>query len=282
MTGRLAVVATPIGNLGDLGDRARQRLADADVIACEDTRRTRSLLGHLGLSVPTLRRVDDHTESAEAERIVDLVREGRQVVLITDAGTPAISDPGQRVVDAVRDAGLEVEAVPGASAILAALVASGVRADRFCFEGFLPRKGPARAQRLADLADETRTSVIYEAPHRVRALVADLAECCDDSRQIALCRELTKLHEQVWRGPVADAGSFLDTTAPRGEYVIVLAGAGPAAPATDEQLVASLRAELAGGASRRDAVASVTDGFGVGRRRVYQLALGLDQPDTSS
>lgn len=276
MTGRLAVVATPIGNLGDLGDRGRRRLADADVIACEDTRRTRSLLGHLGLAVPTLRRVDDHTESAEAERVVDLVRGGRQVVLVTDAGTPSISDPGQRVVDAVLEAGLEVETVPGPSAILAALVASGMRADRFCFEGFLPRKGATRTQRLDALADETRASVLYEAPHRVRSLVADLADRCDGLRSVALCRELTKLHEEVWRGPLADAADHLDATAPRGEYVIVLAGADPAAPATDAQLIASLEAELAGGASRRDAVASVTEGFGVGRRRVYQLALGLE------
>ena len=277
MTGRLAVVATPVGNLGDLSDRARQRLAGAEVIACEDTRRARSLLGHLGLAVPILRRVDDHTEAAEAERIVDLVRNGRQVVLITDAGTPAVSDPGQRVVDAAIEAGLEVETVPGPSAILAALVASGMRADRFCFEGFLPRKGAARAQRLDDLASETRTSVLYEAPHRVRLLIADLAGGCDGRRQVAVCRELTKLHEEMWRGPLAEAVNHLDETAPRGEYVIVLAGADPAPPATDAQLIAALEAELAGGGSRRDAVAAVTDAFGVGRRRVYQLALGLDQ-----
>lgn len=277
MTGRLAVVATPIGNLGDLGERARRWLADADVIACEDTRRTRALLGHLGLSVPTLRRVDDHTESGEAERIVRLVRDGGQVVLVSDAGTPGVSDPGQRVVDAVLDAGLEVEAVPGPSAILAALVASGMRADRFAFEGFVPRKGPTRARRLDDVAAETRTTVLYEAPHRVRALIADLASRCDATRQVALCRELTKLHEEVWRGPLGDAGAHLDARAPRGEYVVVLAGAGPAAPVTDAELVASLEAELAAGASRRDAVVAVTAGFGVGRRRVYQLALGLEQ-----
>ncbi len=277
MTGRLAVVATPIGNLGDLGDRARRWLADADVIACEDTRRTRSLLGHLGLTVPTLRRVDDHTEAGEAERIVDLVRDGRQVVLVSDAGTPGISDPGQRVVDAVLDAGLEVEAVPGPSAILAALVASGMRADRFTFEGFLPRKGPGRARRLDEVAAETRTTVLYEAPHRVGALVADLAARCDGRRQVALCRELTKMHEEVWRGALSDAGGHLDARPPRGEYVIVFAGAAPAAPATDAQLVAAIEAELAAGASRRDAVAAVTAGLGVGRRRVYQLALGLDQ-----
>lgn len=282
MTGRLAVVATPIGNLGDLGERARHRLAGADVIACEDTRRTRSLLGHLGLTAPNLRRVDDHTESEEARQIVNLVRDGRQVVLVSDAGTPGISDPGQRVVDAVLDAGLEVEAVPGPSAILTALVASGMRADRFAFEGFVPRKGPARARRLDELAAETRTTVLYEAPHRVRSLIADLADRCDGGRRVALCRELTKLHEQVWRGRLGDAVEHLDAAAPRGEYVIVLAGAGPAAPATDAELVASLEAELAGGTSRRDAVAAVTEGFGVGRRRVYQLALGLDQPDTSS
>ena len=277
MTGRLAVVATPIGNLGDIGERARLRLADADVIACEDTRRTRSLLGHLGLALPTLRRVDDHTESGETERIVEMVRDGRQVVLVSDAGTPGISDPGQRVVDAVLDAGLEVEAVPGPSAILAALVASGMRADRFTFEGFIPRKGPARARRLDELAGETRTSVLYEAPHRVRSLLADLADRCDPGRRVALCRELTKLHEEVWRGALAEAADRLDATTPRGEYVVVLAGAVPVGPATDEELVASLEVELAGGASRRDAVAAVAAGFGVGRRRVYQLALDLDR-----
>lgn len=224
MTGRLAVVATPIGNLGDLGERARRWLADADVIACEDTRRTRALLGHLGLSVPTLRRVDDHTESGEAERIVRLVRDGGQVVLVSDAGTPGVSDPGQRVVDAVLDAGLEVEAVPGPSAILAALVASGMRADRFAFEGFVPRKGPTRARRLDDVAAETRTTVLYEAPHRVRALIADLASRCDATRQVALCRELTKLHEEVLRGRLAELRETLaGRPALKGEFTLVIA-----------------------------------------------------------
>ena len=152
-----------------------------------------------------------------------------------------------------------------------------MRADRFTFEGFLPRKGPGRARRLDEVAAETRTTVLYEAPHRVGALVADLAARCDGERRVALCRELTKLHEEVWRGALAEAGDHLDATVPRGEYVIVLAGAAPAAPATDAQLVAALEAELAAGASRRDAVVAVTTGSGVGRRRVYQLALELDQ-----
>ncbi len=282
MSGRLAVVATPIGNLGDLGGRARHNLAEADVIACEDTRRTRSLLGHLDLAVPTLLRVDEHTEGASADRVVAAVRDGAHVVLVTDAGTPAVSDPGQRVVDAVLEAGLAVEVIPGPSAILAALVASGIRADRFCFEGFLPRKGRARAERLAELATERRAVVLYEAPHRVRGLLVDLADRCDPDRPVAVCRELTKLHEETWRGSLTGAVEWLAATEPRGEYVVVLAGAAAPEPTGDDQLVIALRTELAEGATRRDAVASVSRGLGVSKRRVYELALGLGQPETSS
>ena len=201
MTGRLVLVGTPIGNLGDLSPRAVEALTSADTIACEDTRRTRALLAHLG--VPGGRRllaVHDHNEAAAVRDVVDRLDEGERLVVVTDAGMPGISDPGERLVAAAAAAGHRVEVVPGPSALLAALVVSGLSTSRFVFEGFLPRKGSTRAQRLAELAGEARTVILFEAPHRVRQTVTDLAAAAGGLRRVVLVRELTKLHEEVWRG----------------------------------------------------------------------------------
>jgi 16S rRNA (cytidine1402-2'-O)-methyltransferase len=273
----LVLVATPIGNLGDLSPRAVQALADADVIACEDTRRTGRLLQHAGVTDrPPLMVVNEHTEVARVDEVLARLARGERVAVVTDAGMPGISDPGERLVRAAAEAGHVVEVVPGPSAAIAALVASGLPTGRFVFEGFLPRKGSGRAARLRELAGERRTVVLYEAPHRLAATLADLGEAFGPARRIAVGRELTKLHEEVWRGTVAEAVSWAEATTPKGELVLVVDGAEDAPPAGDEAVVAALRERLAAGASTRDAVAEVSALLGVPKRHAYELANALD------
>jgi 16S rRNA (cytidine1402-2'-O)-methyltransferase len=275
--GRLSLVATPIGNLGDLSARAAEVLGQADAVACEDTRHTRKLLSAIGITVRRLLAVHEHNEAAAADGIVALLARGEHVALVTDAGTPAVSDPGQRVVAAAVAAGFPVECIPGPSALIVALAVSGLPTDRFCFEGFLPRKGPERRARLAELAPEPRTSILYEAPHRLAATVADLAAACGPDRPVSLSRELTKRFEETWRGRIGDAGAASCVQEPRGEYVLVLGGAPVATkpdPADDEdRIAAAVRRELAAGATPRDAAATVAATLGVPRRAAYAAAV---------
>ncbi len=276
--GRLVLVGTPIGNLGDLSPRAVEALTTADTIACEDTRRTRVLLSHLGL--PAGRRllaVHDHNEAAEVTRVLERLDKGERVVVVTDAGMPGISDPGERLVAAAAAAGHPVDVVPGPSAMVAALVVSGLSTGRFCFEGFLPRKGSARAQRLREVAADQRTTILFEAPHRVRQTVADLAGAAGDLRRVAVVRELTKLHEEVWRGTLAGAVDHLASKDPRGEYVIVLDRAPPPDLAGDADVDAALRARLGAGTDKRTAIAEVTAALGVPKRVVYDIALRVTE-----
>ena len=276
-SGVLSVVATPIGNLGDLSPRAAQTLAKADLILCEDTRRTRKLLSHLGVGTggggPRLTSSHAHNEWDRLAEIVEAVSAGHRVALVTDAGTPAVSDPGQAVVDAVRDAGLVVEVIPGPSAVLAALVATGLGSERFCFEGFLPRKGAERRERLAEIASERRTVVLFEAPSRVAATLEDLLEVCGPRRVAGVARELTKLHEEVDRGLLGELVPRWET-ARKGEHVIVIEGA-PLPEVEVEVDDADVRAAVqrlrAEGASRRDAAAAAALELGVSRRRAYEL-----------
>ena len=268
-------MATPIGNLGDLSPRAVDALAAADVVACEDTRRTGRLLEHAGVRAPRLLVVNDHTEPGQVRAVLELLDAGRRVAVVTDAGTPGISDPGERLVAAAANAGHVVEVVPGPSAAIAALVASGLPTGRFCFEGFLPRKGSGRRERLDALAVEPRTMVLYEAPHRLARTLADLAAALGPSRRVAVARELTKLHEELWRGPLDGAVAWAEAAAPRGELVLVVAGAPAPDPADDDAVVAALEAALAAGASKRDAAASVASALGVPKRRAYALAVEL-------
>ena len=271
--GRLVLVATPIGNLGDLTPRAAEVLRAADVIAAEDTRRTRALLTHAGIAGGRrLRAVHGHNERQRTQALVAAVARGETVAVVTDAGMPGISDPGARLVRACLDEGLAVEVVPGPSAVLSALVVSGLPTERFVFEGFLPRKGPERRARLVEIAREPRTTVLFEAPTRVEATLQDLAESCGGDRRVAIARELTKLHEEVWRGALRDAIARVGAQPPRGEHVIVLAGA-PRAEVADAEVAAAVRAELAAGASTREAADHVASGLGVARRRAYDAAL---------
>lgn len=268
--GTLWLVATPIGNLGDLPPRAIEVLDAATLVCCEDTRRTGRLLRHAGVRAERLAVANDHTEFERIDDVLTELGAGNDVAVVSDAGTPGVSDPGERLVRAAIDAGHTVSAVPGPVAAITALTISGLPTDRFVFEGFLPRSGADRRRRLAELADERRTAVLYEAPHRIERTVADLRSTCGDDRSVVVCRELTKMYETVLRGTLGT----IDVGAPKGEYVVVLGGA-PVddPPADDTTLVAAVRAEVEAGASTRDAVATVARRFGVARRSVYALAI---------
>ncbi len=281
MTGALVLVATPIGNLGDMSQRAIDALKQAEIICCEDTRRSGKLLSHFGVSGKKLIVINEHTEYDAREEIVGFVASGKTVALITDAGTPGISDPGERLVVAVINAGLQVSAIPGPSALTMALVISGLPTSRFVFEGFLPRSGAERTERLAMATTESRTTVYYEAPHRLIKTLSDLTTACGAVRRVVIARELTKLHEEIWRGTLQDANMHFSETEPRGEFVVILEPAKPPAPPTDEELVEAIRAEIAKGVSRKDSAARVSARFGVAKRHVYELALQL-RDDTES
>ena len=273
VTGSLVLVGTPIGNLGDLSPRAVEALAAADLVCCEDTRRTGRLLEHAGLRGVRLRRVDEHTEAGAVTDVLELLASGASVAVVTDAGMPALTDPGGRLVAASAVAGHTVTVVPGPSAGLAALAISGLPAGRFCFEGFLPRKGKARAERLEQIAREGRTTVVYESPHRLRSCLEDLAEVCGPSRRGVVARELTKLHEEVARGSLADLCEWAAGPV-KGEVVIVIEGAGEAATeATDDELRVAVESLVAAGASRKDAVEATAAAHGMSRRQLYNLVV---------
>lgn len=265
------LVATPIGNVADLSPRAAHLLAQADVVCCEDTRHSGQLFARLGIRPQRLMSLHEHNESARGREIVGLIEAGLTVALVSDAGMPVISDPGARLVTLVHEAGLRVTAVPGPSAAVTAVALAGFGGDRFSFEGFVPKKGAERAARLAEIAASPVPSVIYEAPGRVEALLSDLARLCGDERAVTVGRELTKLHEEVWRGGIGEAVRKWPSEEARGEFVIVLEGA------TEPQSVVPSPLELAeavsrltaAGSTRRDAVAEVAERSGISRRAVY-------------
>ena len=270
---KLLLVATPIGNLGDLAPRAAEALAGADVVLCEDTRRTGRLLAHAGIRAAALRVNNEHTEGAMVAEVVDRLGAGQVVAVVSDAGLPGISDPGERLVVAAVEAGFPVEVVPGPSAALVGLVVSGLPTGRFVFEGFLPRKGSGRTERLVEVAAERRTVVLYEAPHRLSRTLADLVAACGGDRRVALARELTKLHEEVWRGTLGQAVERTAEVEPRGEYVVVLDGAPPAGPIDDATILEALDQARGDGLTTRDAAAKVAADLGVARKKVYDLAI---------
>jgi 16S rRNA (cytidine1402-2'-O)-methyltransferase len=271
----LVLVGTPIGNLGDLSPRAVEALAAADAICCEDTRRTGRLLQHAGVPRTPLIVVNDHTEDGAVDGVLARLAAGERVAVVSDAGMPGISDPGERLVRAAVAAGHVVEVVPGPSAAITALVASGLAANRFAFEGFLPRKGAGRTERLAEVAVERRTVVLYEAPHRLGRTLGDLAAVCGAERPVALGRELTKLHEEVWRGALGGAVEWASAHEPRGELVIVLEGAPPPAAATTDAVESAVQARLDAGDTARDAAAAVAVRLGVPKRTAYEMAVRL-------
>jgi 16S rRNA (cytidine1402-2'-O)-methyltransferase len=277
VAGALVLVATPIGNLGDLSPRAVDELRTADVIAAEDTRRTRTLLTHAGIpAAGRLRAVHEHNEHSEAPRVVELVRDGARVVYVSDAGTPGVSDPGERLVRACVEAGLAVEVVPGPSAVLAALVVSGFATAPFVFEGFLARKGGARTGRIDSMRTSPATTVLFESPQRIAATLLELRDALGASRPAVVARELTKLHEEILRGTLAELADAVAAKPPRGECVIVIAPVVHEEVVVDDAAIRSaLQRALDGGASKRDAAAGVAAELGIAKRRAYELAVAI-------
>lgn len=273
--GQLVLVATPIGNLGDLSPRAQAVLTEADLICCEDTRRTRALLSACGIRAGNrLLSLHGHNEADRLERVASCVGAGGTVAVVSDAGTPGISDPGAWLAAQLAAAGETVTTVPGASSVIGALVVSGLPTDRFCVEGFLPRKGAERRRRVAALMADERTGVVLEAPGRVAGTLAELA-ALDPERPVAVVRELTKLHEEVWRGTLARASEAYAAEPLRGEVVLVVGGAPPAAPAEERDVEAAVRTALAGDpeAGPRQVAERVAASLGVPKRRAYEAAL---------
>jgi 16S rRNA (cytidine1402-2'-O)-methyltransferase len=276
VSGTLYVVATPLGNLGDLSPRAAETLRAVVIVAAEDTRRTRTLLTHLGARA---RLLSYHAHSARSRRdaLLDALAEGSDVALVTDAGTPTVSDPGGELVAAARAAGHPVIVVPGPSAVTAALSGAGLPADRYRFLGFLPRKGPDRAERLAEIAASRETVVVFEAANRLAVLLADLAGVAGGARQATVARELTKRHEEFRAGTLATLAGYYAAHEPRGEVTVVVAGApAPVPPLPDEAaLVDEARRLLAQGMTRRDTARRLADAFGVSRNAAYALVASL-------
>ena len=272
--GTLYLVATPIGNLADISERAVKVLTEVDFIAAEDTRNTLRLLSALGIS-NTLVAYHDHNRREAGERIAARLEAGESCALVTDAGTPAISDPGEDIVALCAEKGIPVTSVPGACAFVTALTLSGLPTERFCFEGFLPVKGKERRERLDALAAETRTFILHEAPHKLKTTLGDLKEILGGDRRIALCRELTKLNEDVLRTTVAQAVEYYENHEPRGEYVLVIEG-GNGTVAEQKSSMSPLEAVAfyeQSGMSRNDAVKAAAKHLGMTRNEVYRLTI---------
>ncbi|MEN0084587.1 MAG: 16S rRNA (cytidine(1402)-2'-O)-methyltransferase [Leifsonia sp.] len=267
----IILAATPIGNLGDASRRLVEVLEEATVVAAEDTRVAQRLLAGLGVSNrPRLIAVHDHNERDRAAELVELARD-QDVVLLSDAGMPTVSDPGFHLVEAAAAAGVRVTALPGPSAVLTALAVSGLPTDRFTFEGFLPRKQGERHTALRSLAAEARTMVFFESPNRLAASLVDIAAVLGDDRRVVVCRELTKLYEEVRRGTAAELAAWA-AEGVRGEIVVVVAGA-PARAADPEAAVEQVLALVAAGTRLKDAAAEVAEATGLGKRDLYQAAL---------
>ena len=274
--GTLFVVATPLGNLGDLTPRAAELLRSVPVVAAEDTRRTLALLSHLGAS-PTLISFHAHSDQRRLDSLLEILQTGRDVALVSDAGTPVVSDPGAELVAAVRQAGGPVVPIPGVSAVAAALSAAGLPGDRYLFLGFVPRKGSERHRLLARAAAEEWTVVLYEAPPRLVALLRDLAALTGPARRAVVARELTKIHEEIRSGTLEELAEHYDTTPPRGEITVVLAGTGEAPEPPDRTADAIELATdlLAQGLTRKETVRRVVDGLGLPRNDAYRLVMDL-------
>lgn len=270
--GKLYVVGTPIGNLSDFSPRGIETLENVDYIAAEDTRVTLRLLTHFGIKKPLLSYYKPH-EAEKAVRIVELLQDGKSVALVSDAGMPCISDPGVYLVQHCYELGIPVESVPCCNAAIAAVAISGIDTARFAFEGFLPVDKKERRQRLAETAKLPHTLIYYEAPHKLRQTLSDLAEALGGERRAALCRELTKLHEEVIRGTLAELNALYETTDPRGEYVIVIEGASPAEKEamTIEQAAELARSYAGGGMKLSEACKTAAQAAGVSRKELYKL-----------
>ena len=272
----LYLVGTPIGNLGDMTMRGLEVLKGVDTIAAEDTRHTGKLLHHFQIKTPQIS-YHQHNEQQRIPDLIDRLQSGKSIALVTDAGMPGISDPGYLLVAACVAAGIRIIPIPGVTAVITAVSASGLPSDRFVFEGFLPAKGQERKDRLQSVEGDARTLVFYESPHRLRQTLADFAQTFGVDRQIVLGRELTKLHEEFWRGNIAEAIAHYTNTEPQGEYSIVLSGATVSHPTlSDEAIDRALIELMLAGTSRSQASRIVGEQISQSRRYVYQLALAID------
>jgi 16S rRNA (cytidine1402-2'-O)-methyltransferase len=279
MHGILYLVGTPIGNLEDMTFRAVRILQTVDAIAAEDTRHTGKLLQHFQVSTAQIS-YHDHNRHSRLPELLERLRQGKAIALVTDAGMPGISDPGYELVRACADEGITVVPIPGASAGITALSVSGLATDRFIFEGFLPAKGQERRDRLEALQSEARTLILYESPHRLRQTLQDLADELGSDRAIALARELTKLHEEVWRGSLGEAIAHYTNREPQGEFTLVIAGNELAEPLLSESaLRAELQQLLNQGLTRSQASRQLAQKTSLSRRQIYQLALAIPDPE---
>lgn len=274
MSGTLYLVGTPIGNLGDLSVRALETLRSADFIAAEDTRVTAKLLNHFEIKKPCVSYYE-HNKYASGEKIVARLLAGETCALVTDAGMPAISDPGEDIVRQCAEQGIDVQVIPGPCAAIAALAVSGLPTQQFCFEGFLAVSGKTRREHLERLRGETRTMIFYEAPHKLLTTLRDLTAAFGEDRRISLCRELTKLHEEVRRMTLGEASAYYEENPPRGEFVLVVAGAEekPEAGCTFEAALELVRARMAKGLSTKDAVKQVAKLTGFAKNQLYDAVV---------
>ena len=277
MAGMLYLVPTPIGNLGDISQRCRETLEQADFIAAEDTRVSLKLLNHLGIK-KSLVSYFEHNKAQKGEWIVERILAGETCALVSDAGSPAISDPGEELVKQCAEAGITVCAIPGPCAVITALSISGQATGRFCFEGFLSTAKKSRREHLESLVSEQRTMIFYEAPHKLLTTLEDMAEVFGADRPISLCRELTKLHEEVVRTTLGEAIAKYTEQPPKGEFVLVLAGAKPEekVAATEGDAVARVKALMEQGLSRKDAVKQAAKELNLPKNVVYDASLNME------
>lgn len=274
--GTLYVVATPIGNLEDMTFRGVRILQTADIVAAEDTRHTGKLLHHFQIETHTVS-YHEHNRTSRIPELIEQLNQGKVIALVTDAGMPGISDPGEELVKACIDANINVVPIPGAVAAMTALSAAGLPTDRFIFEGFLPAKAKQKRDRLEFLKSESRTLIFYESPHRLRSTLQVLGECFGGSREIVLARELTKLYEEFWRGTIAQAGDRYNNKEPQGEFTLVVAGKPPTQlEFSEDKLKAELAQMMIAGISRSQASRELAQVTSLPRRQLYQLALTID------
>ena len=277
----LVVIGTPIGNLGDISERAIRELREVDLICCEDTRRTGKLLNLLNITPrPDLEVLNEHTEEKRANEILNRITAGLRVALVTDAGMPGIADPGQYLIKSAIDHEINLEIVPGPTAGIVALIASGLPTSRFVFQGFIPRKGEERQRRIEEIARDDKTTVIYESGKRIERTIEDLLNVCGDEREAIIARELTKMHEEIQRGTLRLLHTKMSDISTKGEFVLILSGFSEDHYVSDSHLKEELQEIIGSGKSKRDAVKGLTSKYQLSKRRVYDLSIEISVDET--
>ena len=277
----LVVIGTPIGNLGDISERAIKELREVDLICCEDTRRTGKLLNLLNINPrPDLEVLNEHTEEKRANGILNRITAGLRVALVTDAGMPGIADPGQYLIKSAIDHEINLEIVPGPTAGIVALIASGLPTSRFVFEGFIPRKGEERQRRIEEIARDDKTTVIFESGKRIERTIQDLLNICGDERKAIIARELTKMHEEIQRGTLRHLQTKMSDISTKGEFVLILSGISEDHYVSDSLLKEELQEIIGSGKSKRDAVKELTSKYKLSKRRVYDLSIEISVDET--